>query len=140
MLPIIWSANVARTFLRPCISNLQTYRSISIQTFPFLRIIIAACAHSRVMSNTILASRLVRAVIPYLTKRIMPQSETKNAEATEGDGSSKRKGKKRARGYEGDEVFKTNPVVLLGSPDEERVVMLSIEGFRSPSTLCEGGC
>ena len=45
-------------------------------------------------------------------------------------GSSRRKGKKRARGYEGDEVFKTTPGVLFGSPNEEMVVMHSIEGGR----------
>jgi hypothetical protein len=61
---------------------------------------------------------------------MLPQSETKNFRATDVSGSSKRKGKKRARGYEGDEVFKTNPGVLFDSPFEERVVMLSIEGSR----------
>jgi hypothetical protein len=80
------------------------------------------------MSNPLLANRLVRAVIPYLTKPILPQSETKTAEQSDVGGSSKRKGKKRARGYEGDEVFKTNPGVLFGSPHDERIVMLSIEG------------
>ena len=91
------------------------------------------------MSNTILANRLVRAVIPYLTKSISPQSETKNAETTDVGGSSRWKGKKRARGYEGDELFKTNPGVLLGSPDEERTVMLSIEGEHPPLFLYNGG-
>ena len=84
------------------------------------------------MSNAILANRLVRAVVPYLSKSISPQQETKGVGVTEVGGSSKRKGKKRARGYEGDEVFKTNPGVLFGSPYEERVVMLSIEGTDTP--------
>ena len=78
-------------------------------------------------------NRLVRAVIPSLTKSILPRSETNNAEATDITGSSNRKGKKRARGYEGDEVLKSNPRVLLDSRDEERVVMLSIEGSESRS-------
>jgi len=115
----------------------STDRSISLHALPFLRILIAACSHSRVMSNTILANRLVRAVIPYLTKSILPQSETKNVETTDVSGSSRWKGKKRARGYEGDEVFKTNPGVLLGSPDEERVAMLSIEGGGPLLFSCE---
>jgi len=129
---ITWSANVARVFSSPCMLNHPTDRSISVQTLPFLRILIAACSHSRAMSNAILANRLIRAVIPCLTRSILPQSDTKSAEATEGNGSSKRKGKKRARGYEGDEVFKTSPGVLLGSPLEERVVMLSVEGDGVP--------
>ena len=125
---ITWSANVARTFLRSCVSNQRTDRSVSAQTLPFLKILVAACAHSRATSNAILANRLVRAMIPYLSKSILPRSEANNADGTDLGGSSKRKGKKRARGYEGDEIFKTNPGVLLGSPHEERVVMLSIEG------------
>ena len=83
------------------------------------------------MSNPLLANRLVRAIIPYLTKPILPQLETKAAGAGDVNGSSKRKGKKRARGYEGDEVFKTSPDVLFGSPREERIMMLSVEGQSS---------
>ena len=123
-----WSANVVRTFLCSRVSSRKTDQSTSVQALPFLRIVVASCAHSRAMSNAVLANRLVRAVIPYLTKSILPQSETKNVEATDPAGSSKRKGKKRARGYEGDEVFKTNPGVLFCSPHEERVVTLSVEG------------
>ena len=89
------------------------------------------------MSNTILANRLARAVIPYLTKSILPQSETKNAEMTDVSGSARWKGKKRARGYEGDEIFKTNLGVLFGSPDEERVALLSIEGAIPSPFSCE---
>ena len=88
----------------------------------------AACGRSRILANTILTDRLVRAVIPYLTKPILPQSETKATEAADAGGSSKRKGKKRARGYEGDEVFKTSPDLLFGSSHEKRVVMVSVEG------------
>jgi len=86
------------------------------------------------MSNAILANRLVRAVIPYLTRSILPQSETGKVETTDVGGSSKRKGKKRTRGYEGDEVLKSNPEVLFHSPHQERVATLSIEGRCSP--LC----
>ena len=86
------------------------------------------------MSNPILANRLVRAVIPYLAKSISSQSEAKNAETTDAGGSSQWKGKKRARGYESDEVFKTAPGVLFGTPREERVVILSVEGKESCCT------
>ena len=79
------------------------------------------------MSDPFLANRLVRAVIPFLTKPVLPRSETKTPETADVGGSSKRKGKKRARGYEGDEVFKTNPGVLFSSRHEEQVVMLSVE-------------
>ena len=95
----------------------------------FLRILTAACAHSRAISNVILVNRFVRPVVPYPSKSILPQSETKIAGATDVGGSSKGKGKKKAGWYEGDEAFKTNPGVLFGSPDEELDVMLSIEGL-----------
>lgn len=91
------------------------------------------------MSNTILANRLVRAVVPYLTKPILPQLEMKASETADVSGSSKRKGKKRARGYEGDEVFRTSPDVLFGSSHEKRVVMLSFEGRYSPFCLVSRG-
>ncbi|KAF9646174.1 hypothetical protein BDM02DRAFT_3100296, partial [Thelephora ganbajun] len=113
-----------------CVAHHLERKRSPLHTLPFLRILVAACAHSRAMSNAILANRLVRAIIPYLTKPILPQLETRNVEVTDAGGSSKRKGKKRARGYEGDEVFKTNPGVLLAWPHEERVVMLSIEALR----------
>ena len=52
--------------------------SIKVQTLPFLRIPVAACAHCHVMSNSILVDRLVRAVIPYITESILPRPETNN--------------------------------------------------------------
>ena len=136
---IIWSASIARTCLRARTSEELTDRSTRLHTLPFLKILVAACVHSRAMSNTLLANRLVRAVIPYLTKSILPQSETKNSETSDVGGSSKRKGKRRARGYEGDEVLKTNPGVLFGSLHEERVVALSIEGDRLSETSFREG-
>ena len=108
-----------------------THRTTRLHALSFLRIIVAACRRSRVVPNTILANRLVRAVIPYLTKPILPRLETKGVEGAGTGGSSKRKGKKRARGYEGDEALKTSPAVLFDSPHEERTMMLSVEG-RSP--------
>src|SRR5258708_179703 len=98
-----------------------THSTTRLHALPFLRILVAACGRSRLVPNTILANRLVRAVIPYLTKPILPHLETKAVEETGVGGSSKRKGKKRARGYEGDEVLKTSPVVLFDSPHEERI-------------------
>ena len=89
------------------------------------------------MSNTILANRLVRAVIPYLTKQILQRLETKNVWTTDIDCSFKRKRKKKARGNEGDED--SNPVVLPGSPHEERAATPPFEGYHSPSTLREEG-
>jgi hypothetical protein len=121
-----------RTYTLPV--GVLTNRMLRLHALPFLRILIATSSHSRVMSNPFLANRLIRAVIPYLTKSVLPPPGTKAGELTGISNSSKRKGKKRARGYEGDEVFKTSPGVLFASPHEERVAMLSVEG-RYPS-LC----
>ena len=85
------------------------------------------------MSNSILVDRLVRAVIPHLTKSILSHSETKNSGATDVNGSFKRKGEERTRKYEGDEVLKSNHRALLDSRDEERAVIISIEGSESRS-------
>lgn len=51
-----------------------------------------------------------------------------NIGATDVNGLSKMRGKKRTQGYEGDEVLKSNPRVLVDSWDEGWVAMLSIEG------------
>ena len=80
--------------------NQRIDRSIGAQALPFLRVLV-----SRAMSNPTLANRLVCAVVPHLSEFISPELETKNFEATDVGGSSQRKGKKRARGYEGDGVF-----------------------------------
>jgi hypothetical protein len=77
-------------YLRSYVPNQRIDRSTSAQTLPFLRVLVAVCAHPRVMTDAILVDRLVRAVVPYLSKLMLPQPEAMGTGAA-GISGSKRK-------------------------------------------------
>ena len=124
-----WSRSLGTVFAFLCRIGELIEASGSAQTLPFLKVLVAACAHSRVLSNTTLANRLVRTAVPYLSKSILPRSETENVGAKDVGGSFKRKRKKRARGYEGDGVFNRkhhDPFLVRRAEKKTRV---SFEGL-----------
>ena len=45
--------------------------------------------------------------------------------------ASSKKGKKRARGYEGDEVFKVGRTVLCPSSEDREIILASLDGEKS---------
>lgn len=81
------------------------------------------------LGDSLLASRLARAVLPSLTSLLDAQSDVQREENTSINTSKGRKGKKRARGYEGDELFKTTKEVMLPTKEAEDVVLLALEGM-----------
>ncbi|KAJ6628867.1 rRNA processing/ribosome biogenesis-domain-containing protein [Mycena sp. CBHHK59/15] len=74
-------------------------------------------------SNTRTPNRLARAILPLLSVVLAKQVDAREKE-NEVSGRSK-KSKKRAREYEGDEVFKTSREVICSTADEGNVLLAS---------------
>ena len=84
------------------------------------------------LNDPMLPSRLARAVLPSLTALLASQSQAQRDDDPISSTTKTRKGKKRARGYEGDEVFKTREVVC---PTKEagEVILTALES--TPSVM-----
>ena len=79
------------------------------------------------MYDSVIVSRLVRATLPLLaillSKR--PRVGIENEQAS-GQGKSKR-GKKWARSYEGDEVFRVGHEIVCSTAEEGDVLLASVD-------------
>lgn len=97
------------------------------------RLLFLRSAHSLISicgphHDTILPSRLARAVLPSLTSILAPRSNLQE----ESVGVIKnRKGKKRARGYEGDEVFQMTKSMICTSEEDGNVLLAALDGEHS---------
>lgn len=86
----------------------------------------SALENTPAFHDTLLPSRLARAILPSVSVILSPQSDipSRDAEIT----SKNRKGKKRGRGYEGDEAFKVTRAVICPTKEDGEVVMASLQG------------
>ncbi|KAI0743285.1 rRNA processing/ribosome biogenesis-domain-containing protein [Irpex lacteus] len=90
--------------------------------------------HCPGLTDPQLPSRLMRAILPNLTVPLASQSEAAAApqkqsahdDSAQGGGRS-RKAKKRARGYEGDEVFKVSRGILCPTKETGEVVLVTLD-------------
>lgn len=67
-------------------------------------------------------SRLARAVLPIVGNLLALQSQANHDDDANVNASKSRKGKKRARAYEGDELFKTREIICSTKEDGEAVL------------------
>ena len=74
-----------------------------------------------------LPSRLARAVLPVLTSLLALQSQVHREDDTNANIAKSRKGKKRARGYEGDEVFNVSRLVICSTKEDGEVVLATLD-------------
>lgn len=81
------------------------------------------------ISSELLLSRLVRVVLPSIAAILPSQSYQAQLNDNEppANGVSK-KGKKRARGYEGDEILKVGSDFVCPTADERSAVIAALEG------------
>lgn len=63
-----------------------------------------------------------------LAPQVDIQKEGENGDHTNPSSGKNRKGKKRARGYEGDEVFKINREILCPTDEDGKVVLAIVNG------------
>lgn len=106
----------------------------SVQRLPFIRAICALLTYCPALADPMLPSRLARAVLPVLTSLLALQSQAQREDDTNANSAKSRKGKKRARGYEGDEVFQNREIICSTKEDGE-VVLLALDGKLLSSIL-----
>ena len=100
------------------------------QSILFMTSLLALLEHTHGLHHPLLPTRLTKAVLAYVTPLLRPQSEDASgptANGVEGGGKS-RKGKKRARDYEGDEVFKVGGGVVLPTVADGEITLLALDG------------
>ncbi|KAH8094810.1 rRNA processing/ribosome biogenesis-domain-containing protein [Cristinia sonorae] len=79
-----------------------------------------------VLYDSLLPSRLARAVLPSVTCILAHKSDLQSESEASGGSAKSRKGKKRARGYEGDEVFKMTRGAICATPEDGEVVLAAL--------------
>ncbi|KAL7282519.1 hypothetical protein ACG7TL_003990 [Trametes sanguinea] len=91
-----------------------------------LRTTLALLEGSRLHDST-LSSRLVRAAMPFLTVLLSTRTQSAPGNEQEGVAGRSKKGKKRARGYEGDEVFKVGREIVCPTAEEGEVLLVAVD-------------
>ncbi|KAG5342288.1 hypothetical protein C0989_003417 [Termitomyces sp. Mn162] len=79
--------------------------------------------------SPLVPNRLAKAVLPSLSVVLVTPTESQASDDTSASQRS-RKGKKRARGYEGDEVFKLSKEVICPGHTDGRVLFIALEVMR----------
>ncbi|KZP24698.1 hypothetical protein FIBSPDRAFT_951090 [Athelia psychrophila] len=143
-LPYIWQsgcdlliclAKSARHHLTPAQTRILSYLIyhleqplIASQRLPFIRATHALLTYCQPPHAGLLPTRLAKALLTSLTGLLSTQSDAQPTDAAAGGKSGK--GKKRARGYEGDEVFKTTRAVICAGEVEGEVVVAALEALQ----------
>ncbi|KAL1944305.1 hypothetical protein VTO73DRAFT_3490 [Trametes versicolor] len=95
----------------------------------FLRATLSLLESGCQLHDTTLSSRLTRATLPLLTVVLSKRSEVDGESGTQAaaaHGGSK-KGKKRARGYEGDEVFKVGREIVCPTSEQGEILLFAVD-------------
>ncbi|TDL29691.1 hypothetical protein BD410DRAFT_758724 [Rickenella mellea] len=109
--------------------HLEQHRTVP-QCLPFIRLLQSLLASTYPSHNPLLMGRLVKVILPSLSIFLQKHGETRQDVVNGEEQLKSQKGKKRARQYEGDEVFRAPPG-LLCTHDEGELILLSIDALRS---------
>ena len=94
----------------------------------FLRCAYLLLSQCGLHHDSLLPSRLARAVLPAIAEVLSHKADF-HAESDVSVGIGKnRKGKKRARGYEGDEMFKVTRTVICSTQEDGDVILAVLDG------------
>ncbi|KAF5390544.1 hypothetical protein D9757_002613 [Collybiopsis confluens] len=97
------------------------------QRISFLDTVLALLRHCHPVDSPVLCSRLTKIVLSELAVVLPSQTEGQASLAeTIGPGKGK-KNRKRARNYEGDELFKSSANVICPTADEAKAVLLACD-------------
>ena|SRR5882724_3287934 len=99
----------------------------SSRRIPFLHLLppLLTCTHA--LHSPTLTTRLVKALLPLLTTLLSSKSDVQQ-QLQDASVTTSKKGKTRARGYEGDEVFKVGRGVLCSTREDGEVVEATLDG------------
>lgn len=117
-----------------CTTSSQKYdnsaKSNSSDRLSFLRATQAVLTHCHLLHSPLIPTRLAKAILSPLTVVLATQSEAQGTEDSGAavNGNKNKKGKKRARGYEGDEVFKVSRGVICATEADGEVLIAALEG------------
>jgi hypothetical protein len=100
-----------------------------------LNTIQALLTHCHPLDSPLIPTRLAKAVLPSLSVVLATPTESEDTENTAAASTRSKKGKKRARGYEGDEIFKLSRGVVCPSLDDGNVLIAAFEGALSHQSL-----
>lgn len=89
-----------------------------------LRDLLSECS----LGDVLLGSRVARAVLPDLTCLLATQADVRDDGNAQITSNKSKKGKKRARGYEGDEVFKISREVICSTHEAGETILAALEG------------
>jgi len=101
--------------------NWHVYRS---QRISFLRALEIILDLPYPLHDPLLLARLSKAILLSLSTVLVIPSETSQSESI--SASNNTKGKKRARRYEGDEVFKISREVICKTSDDGNVILAAV--------------
>ena len=104
------------------------------QTLLTLQTIASLLSHVTHLHDTVTASRLARAVLPRLAVLLSKRSQVDTQDEQIRAPAKSKKGKKRAREYEGDEALKVGQEIVC-STAEEGCVLLAATGCADPLFL-----
>ncbi|KAF5387632.1 hypothetical protein D9615_000575 [Tricholomella constricta] len=130
-------AKCACHHLTPHLTRLLSYLTFHLEQKPIpsqrlflLSAIQHLLTHCHVLDSPLVPTRLAKAVLPSLSIILATPSDVQRTEVSVAASQKSRKGKKRARGYEGDEVFKLSRDVICPGSDEGRVLLITLEVMR----------
>ncbi|KAJ7240352.1 rRNA processing/ribosome biogenesis-domain-containing protein [Mycena haematopus] len=113
------SSSLAR--IATCIAFQLEQKLTSSERLPFLDTLNVVLAKCHPLHSTVIVSRLARAIVPLFSVVLAKQPDARESEG-DAQGRSK-KSKKRAREFEGDEVFNISPDVVCPTVDEGKSLL-----------------
>ncbi len=102
-----------------------------VHTLHLLRTVSMLLADGSQLHDNVIASRLARATMPLLAIILSKRSQSKEEQEQGATQGRSKKGKKRGRGYEGDEVFKVGRDVVCLTASDGDVLLASVDGVCS---------
>lgn len=143
IIPDIWKfscdmlsclAKCVRHHLTPNLTRLMSYLTFRLEQNPtppqrlfFLTTIRNILAHCHHLDSPLVSTRLVKTILPSISDILSAPPDSQNPENTPAMSNRGRKGRKRARGYEGDEVFKVVREVICPTIDHGKVLLTALE-------------
>ncbi|KAK0498557.1 rRNA processing/ribosome biogenesis-domain-containing protein [Armillaria luteobubalina] len=112
--------------LTSCLASHLEQKIAGSQRLPFLKALHSILVHCLPLHSEVSCNRLTKAVLSSITAILPSQSDFDQSTDTAQTGRSK-KGKKRARAYEGDELLKVSRNILFPLSDDSKAVLVACD-------------
>ncbi|KAK0468123.1 rRNA processing/ribosome biogenesis-domain-containing protein [Desarmillaria tabescens] len=114
--------------LTSCLASHLEQKPAGSQRLPFLDALNSIFAHCLPLHSEVSCNRLTKAVLSSITTILPSQSDFDQSTDTIQTGRNK-KGKKRARAYEGEELFRVSRNVLFSLSDDGKAVLTACDAL-----------